>query len=120
MLAAYVPADRRGITPRTVRSSSGISIVPEFDLAHDPEALHFDLVILGAGVIEYSSSNHSKGNTNSNTRDTTTAAAAAMKYVQNHHNRGGRILTYVPVRITLQHSDSSTVAGIIILIRRQQ
>ena len=92
MFAAYVPADRRGITtPRTVRSSSGISIVPEFDLADDPEALPFDLVILGAGAIEYSNNSNSKWNTNSNNRDT--AAAAAMEYVQNHHDRGGRILT---------------------------
>ena len=92
MFAAYVPADnsRGTTTPRTVRSSSGLSIVPEFDLAHDPEAFHFDRLILGAGAIEYSSNSNS--NSNSNNCDTT-AAAAAMEYVQKQHDRGGRILT---------------------------
>jgi transcriptional regulator GlxA family with amidase domain len=63
----------------SVRSSSGVPIVPEFDLSMDPEANHFDLLVLGAGSLGEASY--------------TDPTTAEMQYVQQHHDRGGSIVT---------------------------
>ena len=57
-----------------VKSSSGLFVQPEVDLALDESAFTYDLLVLGAGSLDPSD-------------------PTAMKYVQKHHDRGGSILT---------------------------
>jgi len=55
-----------------IYSSSGVAIVPEFNLSSDPEATHFDLLVLGAGL---------------------DSSTAVTEYVKKHHTNGGSIMT---------------------------
>lgn len=58
-------------TPEPISSSSGVSITPTFDLASDPGATEFDLLVFGAG----SGTNETKD------------------YLAKHHARGGLVMS---------------------------
>ena len=63
----------------SVQSSSGVPLVPGFDLSVDPEANYFDLLVLGAGSLGQASY--------------TDPATKEMEYVKHHHDQGGSIMT---------------------------
>jgi len=57
-----------------VEASSGVVLEPHFDLAQDPSAIHFDLLVLGHGSVDL-------------------ADERSMAYVRNHHKNGGMLMT---------------------------
>jgi transcriptional regulator GlxA family with amidase domain len=65
---------------KSVRSSSGVALAPEFDLSMDHEGGYFDMIVLGAGSL-------------GDTSNDPTTTAAGMKYLQKHHDAGGLIMT---------------------------
>jgi len=79
----------------SVTASSGVVLEPQFDLNQDPDANHFDVLVLGHGSVDLTDEK-------------------AMAYVQKHHQTGGMLLTVctaanVPAALgLLDHQKAST------------